>query len=69
VELDVGVEERFPPHVEVAAYYTVSEALTNAAKYADAVSVRVSIRVEHHALVCRSGMTGSAEPTRNAVRA
>jgi Protein kinase domain len=46
VELDVGVEQRLPPPVEVAAYYTVSEALTNAAKHADAASASVSVRAQ-----------------------
>jgi signal transduction histidine kinase len=32
-----------PPPVEAAAYYVVSEALANVAKYADASSVRVSV--------------------------
>jgi signal transduction histidine kinase len=43
VELDVDVAERPPPTVESAAYYVVSEALTNIAKHADATSARVSI--------------------------
>ena len=51
VELDVGVEQRLPPHVEVAAYYTVAEALTNAAKHADAGRARVTVRVEHGVLL------------------
>lgn len=44
VELDVQVEGRLPETVEVAAYYVVAEALTNAAKHAQAsaVTVRVS---------------------------
>jgi signal transduction histidine kinase len=40
-------EERFPPDVEAAAYYVVSEALANAGKHASATHARVSI--------CRSG--------------
>lgn len=45
VELDVLVDARLPESVEVAAYYVVAEALTNAAKYADAevVTVRVAV--------------------------
>ncbi|WP_395307323.1 ATP-binding protein [Mycobacterium sp. AMU20-3851] len=44
VELDVQVGARLPESVEVAAYYVVAEALTNAAKYseADVVTVRVA---------------------------
>jgi signal transduction histidine kinase len=40
-DLDVRVERRLPESVEVAAYYVVAEALTNAAKYADASQVSV----------------------------
>ena len=43
VELDVHVEQRLPEHVEVAAYYVVSEALTNAAKHAHASVVKVEL--------------------------
>jgi signal transduction histidine kinase len=45
VELNVAVDRRLPEQVEIAAYYVVSEALTNAAKHAAAsiVEVRVDI--------------------------
>jgi PAS domain S-box-containing protein len=43
VGLDI-VEERFSQPVEVAVYYLVSEALTNAAKYAEATAVSVTVR-------------------------
>ena len=43
VELDVRVEARLPEAVEVAAYYVVSEALTNAAKHAHASTVHVAV--------------------------
>jgi PAS domain S-box-containing protein len=43
VELDVTLAERLPDPVEAAAYYVVSEALTNIAKYADASLVRIRI--------------------------
>jgi signal transduction histidine kinase len=36
-------EERFPPDVEAAAYYVVSEALANTGKHASATGSRVSI--------------------------
>jgi signal transduction histidine kinase len=72
VKLDVDLEDRLPDYVEVAAYYTVSEALTNAAKHANAERVSVSLRVERDLLVLsivddgigganpsgRSGLTG-----------
>jgi signal transduction histidine kinase len=51
VELDVGFEHRLPDQVEVAAYYTVSEALTNASKHANALHVWVSLSVGADTLV------------------
>jgi PAS domain S-box-containing protein len=44
VNLDVDVEKRPPESIETAAYYVVSEALTNAAKHSGAsqIAVRVS---------------------------
>ena len=50
VEYDV-VEERFPDEIEVAVYYVASEALTNAAKYADASVVRIAVAVLDGVLV------------------
>jgi signal transduction histidine kinase len=46
VNVDADIHARLPERVEVAAYYLVSEALTNAAKHADAsvVEVRASAR-------------------------
>jgi len=41
VALDLNVTARMPEQVEVAAYYVVAEALTNAAKYARASEVTV----------------------------
>ena len=46
VKLDVGFEHRLPDQVEVAAYYTVSETLTNASKHANATRVWVSLRLD-----------------------
>jgi PAS domain S-box-containing protein len=43
VELDIETGSRFPEPVEVAAYYVVSEALTNTAKHADASRARVAV--------------------------
>jgi signal transduction histidine kinase len=43
VELGLRVERRLPDHVEVAAYYAVSEALANAAKHAQASAVQVEL--------------------------
>jgi signal transduction histidine kinase len=41
VELHLDVDHRLPEQVEVASYYLVSEALTNAAKHASASALRV----------------------------
>jgi signal transduction histidine kinase len=46
VELDVGVDRRLPGPVEVAAYYVVAEALTNAAKHAQASEITVRAEAE-----------------------
>jgi signal transduction histidine kinase len=45
VELDLRAEQRLPEHAEVAAYYVVSEALTNVAKHAHASVVNVELDV------------------------
>jgi signal transduction histidine kinase len=43
VDLDVRVDGRLPEPFEVAAYYVVSEMLTNAAKHSQASVVRVDV--------------------------
>jgi signal transduction histidine kinase len=43
VHLDIQVERRLPEPVEIAAYYTVSEALTNAAKHAHAAAADIEV--------------------------
>src|SRR5262249_5423383 len=50
VEVSAVPEERLPAHVQAAAFYVVSEALTNVAKYAEASVARVSI-------ICGDGHT------------
>jgi signal transduction histidine kinase len=51
VEVEVH-DERLPPPVEIAAYYVVSEALTNVAKYAAATHAAVSVRrVDGHVTI------------------
>jgi signal transduction histidine kinase len=64
VNLDFRAQERFPEAVEVTAYYVVSEALTNAAKYADAPVVEVAVAAEAGALrvEVRDGGRGGADP-------
>ncbi|MGD1169648.1 GAF domain-containing protein [Mycobacterium seoulense] len=44
VNLDVTIGQRLPDSIEVAAYYVVAEALTNAAKHARATEVRIRAR-------------------------
>jgi signal transduction histidine kinase len=64
VELDLHVERRLPAHIEVAAYYVVSEALTNAAKHAYASVVKVTLDT-HGAtmrLAIRDDGIGRADP-------
>jgi len=51
VEVDGVVTERLPTRVEAAAYYVVSEALTNIAKYADASAARVAFTREDGRLI------------------
>jgi signal transduction histidine kinase len=43
VDLAARIDGRLPAPVEEAAYYVVSEALTNAAKHADASAVHVEV--------------------------
>jgi len=66
VELDLHAERRLPERVEVAAYYVVSEALTNAAKHAHASVVKVELDA-HDAtlqLAIRDDGLGGADPSR-----
>ncbi len=66
VKLDVEFKDRLPDQVEVAAYYTVSEALTNASKHANAERVWVSLRAEDDVLLLsvRDDGVGGADATR-----
>jgi signal transduction histidine kinase len=60
----VGAVQRFPPAVEVAAYYAVSEALTNATKHANASVARVDLELHDGTLqlsICDDGV-GGADP-------
>ena len=43
VSLDIKVAERLPEPVEIAAYYAISEALTNTAKHAHASAAEVEV--------------------------
>ncbi|MCW2976700.1 MAG: histidine kinase [Actinomycetia bacterium] len=64
VELDVRIDARLPETVEVAAYYVVSEALTNAAKYAEASVVHVVVEERGDAIHIgvRDDGVGGANP-------
>jgi signal transduction histidine kinase len=65
VNLDVRADGRFPEPVEVAAYYVVSEALTNTAKYADALVADVAV-ADDGGVLCievRDDGRGGADPT------
>ena len=50
VELEVRTVGRLPESIEVAAYYVVSETLTNAAKHSGASRVQVEVEVRDRAL-------------------
>ncbi len=66
VELDAHAERRLPEPVEVAAYYVVSEGLTNTAKHAHASVVHVDLDT-HDAilrLAIRDDGIGGADPGR-----
>jgi signal transduction histidine kinase len=66
VDLDLEVQSRLPPSVEVAAYYAVAEALTNAAKHANASAVVLTAAVQNARLfvVVRDDGAGGADPSR-----
>jgi signal transduction histidine kinase len=65
VELDLEVGRRLPQQVEVAAYYVVSEALTNVAKYAHASLVNIDVHAGESAieLAVRDDGIGGADPS------
>ncbi|HVG68015.1 MAG TPA: histidine kinase, partial [Gaiellales bacterium] len=46
VEVDLSIPERLSPDVEAAAYYVVSESLTNVVRYAEARSAAVTAHVD-----------------------
>jgi len=49
--LTVPVADRAAPAVEVTAYFTVAEALTNVARYAEATEVEVEVRFDDGSLI------------------
>jgi len=66
VALEMRSEARSPEPVEVAAYYVVSEMLTNAAKHAQATVVRVDVEQQDDVLhvFVRDDGVGGADPDR-----
>jgi signal transduction histidine kinase len=66
VALDVRVEDKLSDGVEVAAYYAVSEMVTNTAKHAQASTINVEVTCANgvlHILVGDDGI-GGADPAR-----
>ena len=71
VDLCAELAERLPPPVEAAAYYIVSEALTNASKHAGAARVRVDVRLAGgaaHVEVTDDGVGGADERAGSGLR-
>ena len=66
VRLDVQADARMPAEVEVAAYYVVSEAITNAAKHAHAAVVDVRVEADDGSIriSVKDDGTGGADPDR-----
>ena len=58
VDLEVRMVGRLPESIEVAAYYVVSETLTNAAKHSGASQVQVEVEVRDRALWISVGDDG-----------
>ena len=59
VELEFDLPERPAPSVETAAYYVVSEALTNAIKHSEATFVTVTVATDHAGGPFGMGLDGS----------
>jgi signal transduction histidine kinase len=66
VELEVTTDKRLPEPIEVGAYYIACEALANAAKYAHASRIDVSLTRRDGSLVLeiRDDGVGGADPAR-----
>jgi signal transduction histidine kinase len=66
VAVTVDVDQRPGTPVEIAAYYLVSETLTNVAKYAGATTATVTVTREHDDLVVEvaDDGVGGADPSR-----
>jgi signal transduction histidine kinase len=66
VELDVTTDARLPEPIEVAVYFVASEALANAAKHAQASSIKVSLALRDGGLLLsiRDDGVGGADSAR-----
>jgi signal transduction histidine kinase len=66
VALDIDLDGRLPDQVEIAAYYLVAEALTNAAKHAQPTAIWVEAAVDggRLRLTVRDDGVGGADPAR-----
>jgi signal transduction histidine kinase len=66
VRLDIQTRARFGEPTEIAAYYAVSEALTNAAKHGDATTVTIQVTVHNGVLdvSIHDNGHGGADPAR-----
>ena len=66
VEPDIRAKGRLPERIEIAAYYVVSEALANAAKYAQASVVHIDLEARDDVLhlSVRDDGIGGADPDR-----
>ena len=53
VDLRIDLTARLEPAIEAAAYFVVSEALTNIAKYAEASAVEVEMAISAETLIVR----------------
>jgi signal transduction histidine kinase len=64
VELDIQTETRAAERIEVAAFYVVSEALTNTTKHARASHAHITLeqRAAHLHLSIRDDGIGGADP-------
>ena len=65
VELDIDIQSRLPAPIEAAAYYVISEALTNVQKYAHAslAKVNVTLRDDEIVLEVVDNGVGGADAT------
>ena len=69
VEVAVG-DERYPPHVEVAAYFFIAEALTNVVKHAQATHAELTVQRRDDDLLIdvRDDGVGGADDAGNGIR-